>query len=387
VSAFPRGAAGLAAVAAALTVALGLVPAAGAAPGLQIGMYEEAQTLFGNPDATFPILGRLGVKVLRVNLYWNRVAPFEPARPANPADLSYNWAVYDRTAFYAQQFGIQLVFSIYGTPGWANGGKGPRYAPKKMTALRSFALAAARRYGGSYAGADGRTIPLVDKWMAWNEPNQPTFLMPQWVKNAKGRYVPESAQIYARMCNAIMKGVHAAGREVRKKETVACGVTSPRGNNIARGARPSVSPLVFLRAMAAAGAEFDVYAHHPYPSSRLETPTSKPAGRTAVTLGNLDALVSELNRLYGRKMRIWITEYGYQTNPPDKLFGVSWADQAKYMRQAFAIARANPRVDMMLWFLLKDETDVGGWQSGLMTAKGKFKPSFATYRKIAHASS
>jgi hypothetical protein len=377
----------LAALAATLTVALGIPAAAPAAPGLQVGMYEEAQTLFGNPDATFPVLARLGVQVLRVNLYWYRVAPFQPSRPANPADLSYDWDVYDRTAFYAQQFGIQLVFSIYGTPGWANGGKGPRHAPTKMTALRSFALAAARRYGGSYRGADGRTIPLVDKWMAWNEPNQPTFLLPQWVKGANGRYVPESARIYARMCNAIMKGVHAAGREVKEKETVACGVTSPRGNNIARGARPSVSPLVFLREMARAGAEFDVYAHHPYPSSRLETPTSKPEGRTAVTLGNLGALVSELNRLYGRKMRIWITEYGYQTNPPDKLFGVSWVKQAQYMRQAFAIARANPRVDMMLWFLLKDEQDLGGWQSGLITAKGKFKPSFAAYRQIAHSRS
>jgi Glycosyl hydrolase catalytic core len=106
-----------------------------------------------------------------------------------------------------------------------------------------------------------------------------------------------------------------------------------------------------------------------------------------VTLGNLGALVSELNRLYGRKMRIWITEYGYQTNPPDKLFGVSWAKQARYMRQAYAIARANPRVDMMLWFLLKDEPDLGGWQSGLITAKGKFKPSLAAYRKIAHSRS
>ena len=63
-----------------------------------------------------------------------------------------------------------------------------------------------------------------------------------------------------------------------------------------------------------------------------------------------------MTQLYGNK-RIWITEYGYQTNPPDTIFGVSWAKQALYLKQAFAIARANPRIDMMLWFLLQDEPD------------------------------
>ena len=33
-----------------------------------------------------------------------------------------------------------------------------------------------------------------------------------------------------------------------------------------------------------------------------------------------------------------MTEYGYQTNPPDREFGVSLAKQAKYVTQSFAIA-------------------------------------------------
>ena len=88
-----------------------------------------------------------------------------------------------------------------------------------------------------------------------------------------------------------------------------------------------------------------------------------------------------LTQLYGNK-RLWITEYGYQTNPPDKLVGVSWAKQAAYLSEAFAIARRNPRVDMMLWFLLKDDPNLGGWQSGLMTIAGKKKPSFAAFEKL-----
>ena len=61
-----------------------------------------------------------------------------------------------------------------------------------------------------------------------------------------------------------------------------------------------------------------------------------------------------MTRLYGNK-RIWITEYGYQTNPPDRVFGVSWANQAKYLTQAYGIAKRHPRIDYFLWFLLRDE--------------------------------
>ena len=75
-----------------------------------------------------------------------------------------------------------------------------------------------------------------------------------------------------------------------------------------------------------------------------------------MTLGNISVLIKLVTQLYGNK-RIWITEYGYQTNPPDTLVGVSWAKQALYLKQAFAIARANPRIDMMMWFLLKDDPD------------------------------
>ena len=49
------------------------------------------------------------------------------------------------------------------------------------------------------------------------------------------------------------------------------------------------------------------------------------------------------------------------------------------MKQAYAMARKNPRIDMMLWFLVRDEPNIGGWQSGLQTLAGKKKPSWSTY--------
>ncbi len=82
-------------------------------------------------------------------------------------------------------------------------------------------------------------------------------------------------------------------------------------------------------------------------------------------------------------MRIWVTEYGYQTNPPDKIFGVSQIKQATYMRQAWNKLAANPKVDMMIWFLLRDESRVyAGWRSGLYTTSGARKIARETFEEL-----
>jgi hypothetical protein len=370
------------ALSAAAAFALLLAPSAGASERLLVGLFDETQTLYGNPDYAFPLLHTLGADVVRVNLYWGGrfgVARRAPANPAEPADPAYHWEPYDRTVRYAKRFGMRVLFSIYGTPSWENGGAGLNRPPSSYARLEAFAAAAAARYSGTFVGADGLVLPAVRHWLAWNEPNNPIFLSPQY-RRAAGRWVVESARAYARICAAVWHGVHAGAR---RGEKVACGGTAPRGNNNPRSARPSVSPLAFLRALHRTGrARFDVYAHHPY--ARAEAPSARPPGPTAVTLGNLGVLLAELTRLYGPK-RLWITEYGYQTNPPDRAQGVTAARQARYVTEAYAIARSNPRVDMLVWFLLRDEARLDGWQSGFITAGGKKKPSFFAFQRLRPA--
>ena len=163
-------------------------------------------------------------------------------------------------------------------------------------------------------------------------------------------------------------------------------MTAPRGNNTGTQPRASVSPLPFLRGLKRAHAQFDVYAHHPYYQHPTESPGKPPPGPRAITLGNINELLRELKRLYGNK-HLWITEYGYQTKPPDRAFGVSWTKQAAYLSQAYSIARRNPRIDMMLWFLLRDEDRLDGWQSGLLTVTGQRKPSFEAFRRMPRLAS
>jgi hypothetical protein len=354
-----------------------------AARGMLVGIYDPVQPIAA-PEKTFTTLANLRAQVIRLNLDWNLIAKKQPTMPTDPADPAYDWSTYDRAALNAADKKIQVMFTIYGTPRWAQGRKkGVNRAPAKMKSLRHFALAAAKRYSGNFKRDDGTKLPAVRKWLAWNEPNNPLFLAPQWQKVGKRRYIPIAARNYVGICTAVYLGIHASHLS---KQVVGCGATDPRGNNAPRSRRPSISPVAFLNALRKYGlkkSRFDVYAHHPYYGSPRESPTTKPKGKQTVTLGNLSVLTKLLGKYYGNK-KLWITEYGYQTRPPDRLFGVTWIKQAKYLTQAYKIARKNPRVTMMLWFLLRDEGRLGGWQSGLFTAGGKKKPAYNAFRRLPH---
>jgi hypothetical protein len=380
----------IALTAATVLAAAGLaVPAAGAAPHMLVGINDEANTLYGDPDVNFPILQQLRTQVLRVNLYWGgnqyAVAKSKPATPTDPGDPAYDWSLYDRFVRYSSQYNIKVVFSILFTPGWANGGKAKNVAPTNGADLQKFAYAAAKRYSGTYIpppeqqdpdnSSSALPLPAVRYWTAWNEPNNPIWLAPQF----SGKTLV-GARNYVKICNAVYGGVH---QTALSNEKVACGVTGPRGNNSPNSSRPSVDPMSFMRGLKTYGLKkFDVYAHHPYYGAPSESPTYVPTKGNAVQLGNINVLLAQVTKFWGPK-HLWITEYAYQTTPQDKVFGVTWAKQAAYLTQAFSIARKNPRIDMMLWFMLKDDTNISlGWQSGLMTASGAHKPSFNAFRNL-----
>ena len=215
----------------------------------------------------------------------------DPRTPPIPTDPAYDWSGYDRhRARCGRRRTSAIVFTIFGTPAWANGGRpaDARADASDPTSARS----PTRRPSATAVRSSGLTAPCFPRvryWTAWNEPNLPIGLMPQW-KKVGGHWVIQSARDYARICNAVVGGV--TGTFI-PGERVACGDTAPRGNNAPTSSRPTTSPLAFLRAMKAAGAAgFDAYAHHPYPSGPYESPTMKPRGSTAVTFGNLDVLVS-----------------------------------------------------------------------------------------------
>jgi hypothetical protein len=81
-----------------------------------------------------------------------------------------------------------------------------------------------------------------------------------------------------------------------------------------------------------------------------------------------------------RRLPIFYTEFGFQTNPPDRIFGVRAALQPLYINQSDWIAYRDPRVRAVAQYKLADEASLASFQSGLRFLDGRPKPAYDAYR-------
>jgi hypothetical protein len=322
-----------------------LATAGSASRGVQFGIDDDAWVLYGpgTLQQRLDQLQQLGVDVVRLSIHWNDVAPTRPVRALASTDPAYRWGGYDAVLQGLRARGITPVVTLLGTPGWANGGSRPNVAPSSATSFADFAYAAAKRY------------PFVRDWTVWNEPNQ-----------RLGLSTPSPSLYVKRLLNPAYAAIHRA----HPNALVAGGVTAPRGN------AGGVGPLAWIRGMKATHARLDAYAHHPYPARpTVETPFTGGCSKCdTITMANLPRLLKEVRRDFGNKP-VWLTEYAYQTNPPDHTLGVSPALQAAYIGQSALRAYEQPSVTMLIQFLVRDEPNLARFQSGLFTVTGAAKPS------------
>lgn len=308
---------------------------AAAAPGVKFGIQDDAWLEHGPGTLSSRVakLDRLGLDVVRLTLDWHRIE----TRPG-----TYRWQRSDRLLKALRARGLDPVVTLWGTPSWANGGAGPNVAPLDGTDFEQFARTAALRYR------------FVRNWVVWNEPNKGAWLR------------PASPRTYVRqILNPAYRGIKAVNRRAR----VAGGVTAPRGG------QGGVSPVDFIRRMDQAGARLDAYAHHPYPVFPGDTPFFGGCNCKTITMASLERLLRLVDRAFPGA-RVWLTEYAYQTNPPD-VFGVTPLQQARFVAEAARRVHAAPKVDMLIHYLYRDEPDLGRWQSGLETLDGREKPALA----------
>ena len=310
-------------------------------PAIRYGIQDDAWLLYG-PGTLQERLDRLqslGVDLVRVNVSWSQVQPRRGV---------FDWSGYDAAIQGLHARGIEPVLTLVSTPGWANGGKGTNWVPASGSSFAAFAAATARRY------------PYVYRFLIWNEPNQRRWLRP----TLPSLYVQR-----------LLNPAYAAIHRVRMNALVAGGVTAPRA------ATGGVSPAVWIQGMAGYHARLDAYAHNPYPLTPSETPLVGGCDHcSTLTMATLPRLLADVAHAFGAGTRIWLTEYGYQTNPPDKLLGVSRIKQALYMSQASMRAYLSPRVDMMISYLVQDEPEIDRWQSGMLTVTGAEKPSYQAFQ-------
>jgi hypothetical protein len=199
----------------------------------------------------------------------------------------------------------------------------------------------------------------VHYWLIWNEPNKRLWLR------------PTKPAIYVRhLLNPGYEGIHDALPHAQ----VGGGVTGPKA------ALGGFSPVAWVRGMAKAHAKLDAYAHHPYPSNPAETPSSGGCIHCPwITMATLPKLLILVRKSFGRKP-IWLTEYGYQSKPPDPFLGVPLKRQATMLSLAAMRAWRLPRVTMLIQYLYRDERALSRFQTGLVFADDRWKPSLQGFK-------
>ena len=97
-------------------------------PGrLLIGFQDDGSLRWADDRAEMLDRAReSGTAIIRTIVVWERTAPHRPSDPADPFEASYRLDDVDELARGAQERGIELLISIWGTPPWANGGQGPK---------------------------------------------------------------------------------------------------------------------------------------------------------------------------------------------------------------------------------------------------------------------
>jgi hypothetical protein len=342
-----------------------LVPAAGAADRMWVGFQDDPMFRW-DPQRTEAIdqARSNDARIVRTVVDWSRAAVNRPANAADSFDPAYNFQDVDELVRNAQQRGMEVLITLWGTPKWANGGQAPQVAPRNMTDFQNFARAVASRYSGRFAG-----YPYVRFFSIWNESNLGTFLRPQF--NKSGRIV--STRTYAKLAKAGATGL----KQGNKTALVAIGETSSHGRDKPKqGQTDTVAPATFMKGVAAegkklGGLKFDAWAHHPYPFPVAQKPTQK-VRYPNVTLTTMPQFEKDLDKAFGRKnVPVWITEYGNETKPGEPA-GVTELQQARYLPQALAMARKDARVGMFVWFVMRDSNG-SLWQSGIYRLDGNAK--------------
>jgi len=358
---------------AAILVAAVLAPVALSADRMWIGFHDDPMFRFDPNRATEMdnATSTNNASILRTLVTWKDVAPTKPANAADPFDPAYKFDDIDEFVRNAQARNAEVLMTIWGTPGWANGNKTPNFLPTSMSTFQTFTKALASRYSGRYPG-----YPFVKFYGIWNESNLGLFLSPQF--NSKGQIVSPAA--YAKLAAAGVAGIKSGN----SKALVAIGETSSNGRNKPKaGSSDSVRPGTFAEGVAKANKnlKFDAWAQHPYPVPVNQKPTQKVQWPN-VALTSLPQFETSLDKWFGRKnIPVWITEYGNETKPGEPT-GVTESQQATYLTQAIDIAKKDPRVPMFVWFVMRDSAG-SLWQSGIYRNTGAPKPAQPKFASAA----
>jgi hypothetical protein len=343
-------------------------------------------TLFGGSqrDKAFAMSRSAGATYVRIPVPWSAIAPHtRPAGfvPGDPTSPGYSWAGFDAVVAAAVSAGETPMLDISNPPprwAYARRPSGVNAGAPKASALGQFAHALATHYGGE-AG-----LPAAHVFQVWNEPNLSLDLS------------PASGSTYRGMVNAVASAVHG----VDPANLVVAGGLDPFGHP--KGYKQkwySVAPLAFMRSVLCLSKgshphstcrskiHFEAWSHHPY---TFGGPFGRAKIRDDVELGDLPRMRSVLRagvRLHhvvsAHPVRFWVTEFGWDTNPPRRHaaspnLAARWTAEALHQMWLSGVSLAT-------WFDLQDRRSPSPYQSGLFyhsgsLAKARPKPVRKAFR-------
>jgi hypothetical protein len=342
-----------------------------AVPATADARFSRKKAIWGPAQvdgvSQFPIYQDLGAGIYQMQLSWDQVAPTRPRRATDPTDPAYRWpAEVDYAISEARREGIRVALMLIETPGWANGGRTPEWAPNRPKDFGRFARAAARRYGD------------VRHWLIWGEPSRQHNFRPLPRFEAKG------PRRYARMLDAAYAGL----KRERRRNLVIGGNTFTTGD---------VSPRQFIRSMRLPNGRpprMDLYGHNPF-TTREPALRKGPLGHGYADFSDLDTLARWIDRNLGRRpgagrIRLFLSEFSIPTDHANYEFNfwVTRAVQARWLRSALRITRRWERIYSLGWFSLYDEPPNGpnGDQGdevnrGLLDWQGRRKPAYRVFKR------
>ena len=287
----------------------------------------------------------LGAHWVRMFVTWPDI---EPQRGV----LAPNWLASYEQIFSALPAGTKVILDVVDTPQWETGSPNEHTPPASPGDYAAFIGALAQRWAGKVAAYE-----------IWNEEDQSSW----WSTG------PNPAA-YAQLLEAAYPAVKAADPSA----TVVLGGLT--GND-----------YQFLEGVYAAGGKgsFDAVGVHTDTACNILSPYDFLRGPENRLIPDSFLAYREIHAVMlanGDDKPIWMTEMSWRTTNAvcnegafagQKAEGVTDAQQATYLTQAYHCLAQDPYVQVALWFPLQDEGPVS---SGLLRANGSRKPSFAAMR-------
>ncbi len=277
------------------------------------------------------MLKTLGVRLVRDELYWQRVEKVKGRFVLDPRMSKY---IEELNALNVKPI---MILDYSNT----NYTKDSRTGPNTPELRKAF--------GNYVAFMVSNLKGKVSAWEIWNEPDISSLWKPA-----------PSSRDYSHLVNYVAPII----RRLDPQSLVIAGVTKPDPE--------------FLNALEKGNAlaDVDIISIHWYTH-----PKSPDQGWGPMTLASIRSYIQKIKNL-GK--RVWITEMGYPTST-DK-YGVSETKQAEYLQKQIILA-GNMGVEVcIIYDLIDDGPDPGNKENrfGLFRQDGSPKPAVAVVQSFAH---